>query len=206
MFIVEFIEMLFVDSFDTSAKKQLEVLEEEIKSEVYLIGASRYYISSSKYIAIGISLAAGCIPILKIVTPAARIYFTSEEFYEFCKDNGCTYNHVIEYYTYGNISLINLKSRRSQILLSLETFQNFFNLMELIKERLKMLSDMDFLSVYNSALNFCLELKGSNVCEVTKLFTFAQEKSFVRYCLIEALHLCTEKFFGDLKNRQLYNK
>ncbi|KAI4465576.1 zinc metalloprotease family m13 neprilysin-related [Holotrichia oblita] len=86
------------NEYNQFVEKGLLAKDELIASETTLIGQSTYYLNKlgSKWVNIGLSPASGFLPIVHIRSANACIFFTQEEWEDFCKSDGYSSNHQIE--------------------------------------------------------------------------------------------------------------
>lgn len=165
--------------------------EQSIAAEKQLVGQSTYLLnrSGSKWIIVGLSPAAGFVPIIQIRSHTSCIFFTTEEWSEFCRKEGNSPNHEIEASTYRDISIIRLKSRHHEIVLSTETYNNLFNLQPVINKKINLLVNVDFVAFYKSVLNSCIKLEGDLYTNILTLLS-AYTNSYNALYLLETLHIC----------------
>ncbi|KAI4467743.1 hypothetical protein MML48_2g00015430 [Holotrichia oblita] len=185
-----FIGLLYlaVKQYDNFIENALQMREDAIAREKQLIGQSSYFLnkSGSKWLTVGLSPAAGFVPIVQIKSVNACIFFTQEEWEEFCKTEGCSPNHQMEASSYRDIQVIRLKSRGQQIVLSTETYNNIYHLQELINQKISVLASSDFVSFYNHVLKSCTKMDGdlySNI--ITLLATQTNSQNTITYVFVK---------------------
>lgn len=190
----------FTDNFTDFIETALKNREESIKKEKQLIGQSSYFLcqSGGKWISVGLSPAAGFIPIIQLRSANACIFFNEEEWMKFCESDGYSPNHQIEAATYKNINVIRLKSRGEVIVLSTETYNNLFHLQSLVKTKLSMLNSVEFINFYKSILNSCANLTGDlyeNILNLLSVYT----NSLNAFYMMEAINLCYNTVHYDFE-------
>lgn len=178
--------------------------EESIMKETQLIGQSTYILNKcgSKWLSVGLSPAAGFIPIIQIRSSSACIFFTEEEWSEFTKTEGYSPNHQIETSTYKDISIIRLKSRKQQLVLATETYNNLYNLQTVINQKLSLLHSAEFVTFYKCILRSCLSLSG-DLHENIKNVLSSHQNSLNALYMLEAIYLCYNTVFFDFEVMKL---
>ncbi|KAI4470583.1 hypothetical protein MML48_1g10920 [Holotrichia oblita] len=123
--------------------EKLTMHEDNIANEKQLIGQATDILnkSGSKWLSIGLSPAMGFLPVVKIRSATHCIYFTEQEWEEFNKAEGYSPNHQMEAASYRDISVIRLKSRGQQLTFARETYDNIYNLRELVDQILSIFSE-----------------------------------------------------------------
>lgn len=182
----------------------LKMNEAAILQEKQLVGQSSYLLNNSgtKWLVVGLSPAAGYIPIIQIRSASAHIFFTLDEWREFSKTGGSSPNHQMEVSVYKDIQLMCLKSRNQQITLSQDTYNNIFNMMDLINQQLSVLNSCDFVRFYKSTLRACSQL-GGDLCQNIKSILSCHENTLNALYMFEVLYLHYNNLYFDLEGMKL---
>ncbi|KAI4461437.1 l1 transposable element-related [Holotrichia oblita] len=186
--------------YDNFIENALQMREDAIAREKQLIGQSSYFLnkSGSKWLTVGLSPAAGFVPIVQIKSVNACIFFTQEEWEEFCKTEGCSPNHQMEASSYRDIQIIRLKSRGQQIVLSTETYNNIYHLQELINQKISVLTSSDFVSFYNHVLKSCAKMDGDLYSNIITLLATHINSQNTMY-MLEVLYITYNTVFLDFE-------
>ncbi|KAI4465034.1 invertebrate gustatory receptor [Holotrichia oblita] len=186
--------------YDNFIENALQMREDAIAREKQLIGQSSYFLnkSGSKWLTVGLSPAARFIPIVQIKSVNTYIFFTQEEWEEFCKTEGCSPNHQMEASSYRDIQVIRLKSRGQQIVLSTETYNNIYHLQELINQKISILASSDFVSFYNHVLKSCTKMDGDLYSNIITLLATHINSQNTMY-MLEVLYITYNTVFLDFE-------